>query len=153
MSSGSRSTPSTLLHRFDRTFRVWHYGVSHSSLLLRSRMDGVEDCRLDLLFEAVESMQLVKRYEGLELHSVDDSTFSRVYEESGVPPKWRGTRLVVHLRSRSGTGYVQCGRVVADRHQDDEGEMEPRDVVWSLRPSGLRVPGAQAGGTKAGTPG
>ncbi|MFH9616988.1 hypothetical protein [Streptomyces pratensis] len=145
MTSGALSDPSTLLHRFDRTFRVWRYGVGHSHLLLRSRKDGVEDSRLDLHFEAVDSMQLVTRYEGLELHTVDDSEFSRVYEESGVPQKWRETRLVVRLRSRSGTGYVQCGRVIADRHQDDEGVSAIRDVVWSLRPSGLRTLGAPVG--------
>ncbi|MFC8591588.1 hypothetical protein [Streptomyces atroolivaceus] len=152
MTSGSRSAPSTLLHRFDRTFRVWHYGVGHSHLLLRSRKDGVEDTRLDLHFEAVDSMRLVTRYEDLELHTVDDSEFSRVYEESGVPQRWRDTRLVVRLRSRSGTGYVQCGRVVADRHQDDEGVPAVRDVVWSLRPSGLRTPVAPAGDAEAGQP-
>ncbi|WLQ64556.1 MULTISPECIES: hypothetical protein [Streptomyces] len=146
MTSGSRSTPSTLLHRFDRNFRVWQYGVGHSHLLLRSRKDGVEDTRLDLHFEAVESMRLVTSYEGLELHTVTDSEFSRVYEESGVPQRWRDTRLVVRLRSRGGaTGHVQCARVIADRHQDDEGVSAIRDVVWSLRPSGLRVPGTHSG--------
>ncbi|MFD9290794.1 hypothetical protein ACFWBV_21395 [Streptomyces sp. NPDC060030] len=153
MTSRPCGAQSTLLRRFGRTFRVWGYGVSHSHLLLRSRKDGVEDSRLDLHFEAVESMQLVKRYEDLELHTVDDSEFSRVYEESGVPPEWRDTRLVVRLRSRSDTGYVQCGRVVVDRHQDDEdgpGDASAiRDVVWSLRPSGLRAPCGPAGDTAA----
>ncbi|MEU5167218.1 MULTISPECIES: hypothetical protein [Streptomyces] len=153
MISSPYGEPATLLHRFGRTFRVWGYGVSHSHLLLRSRKDGVEDSRLDLHFEAVDSMQLVKRYEDLELHAVDDAEFSRVYEESGVPPGWRDTRLVVRLRSRSGTGYVQCGRIVVDRHQDDgDGpgdESAIRDVVWSLRPSGLRAPGGPAGDPSA----
>ncbi|MEU1483271.1 hypothetical protein [Streptomyces sp. NPDC005752] len=144
MTSSAQGEPTTLLHRFGRTFRVWRYGVAHSHLLLRSRMDGVEESRLDLHFEAVDAMQLVKRYEDLEIHAVDDSEFSRVYESSGVPPEWRDTRLVVGLQSRSGTGYVQCGRVVVDRHQDDEdGPPDAsaiRDVVWSLRPAGLRAP-------------
>ncbi|MFC8231229.1 hypothetical protein [Streptomyces sp. NPDC057287] len=144
-----QDAPTTLLHRFDRTFRVWHYGVGHSQLLLRSRKDREEDTRLDLLFEAVESMQLVTRYEGLELHTVDDDEFSRVYEASGVPPRWRESRLVLRLRSRSGTGYVQCGRVVAERHPDNEVASAIRDVVWSLRPSGLRIPGGPETGPTA----
>ncbi|MFB8115104.1 MULTISPECIES: hypothetical protein [unclassified Streptomyces] len=145
--------PSTLLHRFDRTFRVWYYGVGHSRLLLRSRADGVEDTRLDLHFEAVESMRLVTCYEGLELHTVGDDEFARVFEETGVPAAWRASRLVVGLRSRTGTGHVQCARVIADRHRGNEdpapGATEIRDVVWSLRPSDLRASGAADDGPVA----
>ncbi|MFE3514798.1 hypothetical protein [Streptomyces sp. NPDC059166] len=138
----SLRAPDTLLLRLDRTFRVWSYGVGHSRLLLRSRKEGADRPRLDLHFEAVDVMRLVRRYEGLELHTVDDDMSARLYEESGVPAALRDTRLVVALRSRSGTGYVQCGRVVVDRHQDDEdpppGAARVRDVVWGLRPSDLR---------------
>ncbi|WP_432102390.1 hypothetical protein [Streptomyces sp. bgisy091] len=134
--------PDTLLLRLDRTFRVWSYGVGHSHLLLRSRKEGTDRPRLDLHFEAVDVMRLVRRYEGLELHTVDDDMTARLHEESGVPAALWDTRLVVALRSRSGTGYVQCGRVVVDRHQDDEdpppGAARVRDVAWSLRPADLR---------------
>ncbi|MFE4694434.1 hypothetical protein ACFRH6_30850 [Streptomyces sp. NPDC056749] len=118
--------------------------MSHSHLLLRARKSHAEEHRLDVHFEAVDSMQLVKRYDGLEIHAVEDDEFSRVYEASGVPPEWRTSRLVVRLHSRSGTGYVQCARVTVDRHPDDEGVSAVRDVVWSLRPSGLRAPGGPA---------
>ncbi|MEV7483822.1 hypothetical protein ACIQGA_02775 [[Kitasatospora] papulosa] len=139
MTSDTPGTPSTLLQRFDRTFHVWTYGVGHSQLLLRARKNHAEEYRLDLRFVAVDSMQLVRRYECLELHSVDDDTFARVFEASGVPPRWRDSRLVVRLQSRSGTGYVQCARVTVDRHPDDEGVPAVPDVVWSLSPSGLRA--------------
>lgn len=98
---------STLLYRTGRTFRVWRYGVGHARLLLRSLPSGEHTDQLDLHFEAVDAMQLVTRYEGLEIHAVDEAEFARVYEQSGMPAEWRGTRLVVRLRSSSGSGFVQ----------------------------------------------
>ncbi|BAG19486.1 MULTISPECIES: hypothetical protein [Streptomyces] len=137
--SGPDDSPS-VLYASERTFRVWRYGVGHSHLLLRSLPDGEDTTQLDLRFEMVRAMRLVTRYEALRVVSVDAGEFSRVFAESGVPPVRRHTQLVVGLRSRTGTGYVQCGRVVLDRREgrtcDGEDPPGPRDVVWSLRPGG-----------------
>ncbi|MFD9503556.1 hypothetical protein [Streptomyces sp. NPDC060035] len=136
--------PPTVLYRSERTFRVWRYGVGHSHLLLRSLPDGENATQLDLHFEAVRAMQLVTRYEALDILAVDEPEFSRIFEESGVPPKWRHTQLIVRLRSRSGEGYVQSGRVILDRREGRTADAidppGPRDVVWSLRPSDLTPP-------------
>ncbi|MBT2901666.1 hypothetical protein [Streptomyces sp. McG3] len=135
--TGSGARP-TVLYASERTFRVWRYGVGHSHLLLRSLPAGRDTTRLDLHFEAVHAMRLVTRYEALRIVAVDEPEFSRVFAESGVPPVWRDAQLIVGLRSRSGTGYVQCGRVILDRREGRTGdELDPpgpRDVVWSLRP-------------------
>lgn len=136
--------PPTVLYESGRTFRIWRYGVGHSHLLLRSLPDGGNTTQLDLHFEAVRAMRLVTRYEALGILAADEPEFSRVFAESGVPPKWRDTQLVVRLSSRSGTGYVQCGRVILDRREGRTSDAidppGPRDVVWSLRPSDLSPP-------------
>lgn len=133
--------PPTVLYRSERTFRLWRYGVGHSHLLLRSLPEGAHATQLDLRFEAVRALQLVTRYEALDILAVEEPEFSRMFDESGVPPRWRDTQLIVRLRSRSGTGYVQSGRVILERREgrtDDAADPPgPRDVVWSLRPPGL----------------
>jgi hypothetical protein len=92
---------------------------------------------MDLLFEGVEAMQLVTRYDGLELHSFDDAESGRVFELSGAPSRWRSQRLVIGLRSGSGAGYVQCRKVSAllggTNVLGPDDPSEPVDVVWSLR--------------------
>ncbi|MFH9366462.1 hypothetical protein OG333_23475 [Streptomyces anulatus] len=141
--TGSDARP-TVLYASERTFRVWRYGVGHSHLLLRSLPDGRDTTQLDLHFESVHAMRLVTRYEELRVVAVDEPELSRIFAESGVPPVWRDAQLIVGLRSRSGTGYVQCGRVVLDRREgrtsDELDPPGPRDVVWSLRPGGPVTP-------------
>ncbi|MEV3892498.1 hypothetical protein [Streptomyces anulatus] len=141
--TGSDARP-TVLYASERTFRVWRYGVGHSHLLLRSLPDGSDTTQLDLHFESVHAMRLVTRYEALRVVAVDEPELSRIFTESGVPPVWRDAQLIVGLRSRSGTGYVQCGRVVLDRREgrtsDELDPPGPRDVVWSLRPGGPVTP-------------
>jgi hypothetical protein len=56
-----------LIDRFtsDRFFQVWAYSVSHSQLLLRSvKADGLHS-RIDVLFEAVDLMELPTSFTGL----------------------------------------------------------------------------------------
>ncbi|MGI5483488.1 hypothetical protein [Streptomyces lavendofoliae] len=106
-------------------------------MLLRSAPDPSNSERLDLLFEGVEAIQLVTRYEALELHTLDDAESGRIFEMSGVPARWRSERLILGLRSRSGVGYVQCQKVSAllggtevIAPDDPSGSVE---IIWSLR--------------------
>ncbi|SDN20309.1 hypothetical protein SAMN05444921_121153 [Streptomyces wuyuanensis] len=126
-----------MLFASERSFRVWRYGVGHSQLLLRAAPDAGHPVRADLLFEGVEAMQLVTRYETLELHTFDEAESERIFERSGVPPRWRSDRLVLGLRSRSGAGYVQCQKVSAllgcTKVLGPDDPSESLDVVWSLR--------------------
>lgn len=97
---------------------------------------------MDLLFEGVDALQLVTRYEAIELHSVSETEFQEIYEMSGLDPKWKPHRLIVALRSRSGSGYVQCQKVSAVRGGThvvglDE-PLESLDVTWSMRRQVIR---------------
>ncbi|MEJ8656949.1 MULTISPECIES: hypothetical protein [Streptomyces] len=127
----------SVLFSSERTFKVWRYGVGHSQLLLRAAPEPSQPQRLDLHFEGVEAMQLITRYEALELHTFDEAESERIFEASGVPSRWRPHRLVLGLRSRSGAGYVQCAKVSALRGGADvigpDDPSESVDVVWSLR--------------------
>ncbi|MFJ6948894.1 hypothetical protein ACISU4_30360 [Streptomyces wuyuanensis] len=134
---GAAGGDVSVLFASERTFRVWRYGVGHSQLLLRAAPDAAHPVRMDLLFEGVDAMQLVTRYETLEVHTFDDEESGRILERSGVPSRWRSERLVLGLRSRSGTGYVQCRKVSAllggTNVLGPDDPAEPVDVVWSLR--------------------
>ncbi|MFJ6630018.1 hypothetical protein ACIQMR_01250 [Streptomyces sp. NPDC091376] len=127
----------SVLFSSERTFKVWRYGVGHSQLLLRADPEPSHPKRLDLLFEGVEAMQLVTRYGALELHMFDEAESGRILEMSGVPARWRSTRLVLGLRSRSGAGYVQCQKVSAllggAAVVGPEEPSESIEVIWSLR--------------------
>ncbi len=122
----------------DLTFRVWKYGIGHSQLLLRATSDESESEGVDIHFEGVAAMRLVMRYEALQLHSVDEEEFREVFDSSGVDEKWRDSFVIVRLSSRSGEGYVQCARIVAERRHVQSGSgRDPdglRDLLWSLNP-------------------
>ncbi|TLQ46246.1 hypothetical protein [Streptomyces marianii] len=134
---GSAGDDASVLFTSERSFRVWRYGVGHSQLLLRAAPDSAHPLRLDLLFEGVEAMQLVTRYETLELHTLDEEESERIFEMSGVPARPRSDRLVLGLRSRGGAGYVQCQKVSAllggTGVVGPDDPSESVDVVWSLR--------------------
>ncbi|MFI2780105.1 hypothetical protein [Streptomyces sp. ALB3] len=131
----SENSPAPL-YRSDRTFRTWRYGVGHSQLLLRAVPGSPEEDGLDLLFEGVDAMQLVSRYEALEIHPVSEEEFLSVYTKTGLDPKWQKEYIVVLLRSRTGEGYVQCQRITVERvgkgATQAEDSSAPRDLIWSL---------------------
>ncbi|MFJ9806065.1 hypothetical protein [Streptomyces wuyuanensis] len=134
---GTAGGDASVLFASGRSFRVWRYGAGHSQLLLRAAPDAAHPVRMDLLFEGVEAMHLVTRYETLELHTFDEAESERIVERSGVPPRRRSDRLVLGLRSRSGAGYVQCRKVSAflggTSVLGPDDPSESVDVVWSLR--------------------
>lgn len=125
------------LFRSERAFRVWRYGVGHSQLLLRAVPDGTDSACLDLLFEDVKAMQLVTHYESIEIRPAGEGEAQQILDFSGLASTWRGRYLAVFLRSRSGSGFVLCGRITALQGGDDPlgppGGTEERDVVWSIR--------------------
>ena len=100
---------------------MWQYGVGHSQLLLRA---GPEP--LELLFEDVHAMQLITRYEGIELRLAEGEEAERMLDYAGLKAPWRERRLPLTLHSESGVGFVVCARARALRGED-------RDVIWSSR--------------------
>lgn len=90
----------TALLDSERTFTVWSYTVSHSTLLLRSVKPDPEARRVDVLFKGVERMDLPSRMDGLRITGDDGA-----YRLSGV--RWTGsvTALMCAVREDTG-GYV-----------------------------------------------
>lgn len=126
------------MFRSDRTFRVWRYGIGHSQLLLRAVPDDVDTACLDLLFQGVSAMQLTQQYESIELCSASGTEAEEIIGFSGISPSGREIHLPVVLRSRSGSGFVLCRSVTAERGGEDpfgsDYECEDRTVIWSSRP-------------------
>ncbi len=131
---------SEILFSSERAFTVWRYGVGHSQLLLRAAPDSTDTRCLDLLFEDVRAMQLVTRYESIELRTANDDTTQQILDFSELASPWRERHLVVALRSTSGSGFVLCGRISALRGGEDPvglsvgPEDEDREVIWSSNP-------------------
>lgn len=129
---------SVVMFKSDRTFRVWRYGVGHSQLLLRAVPDSVDTACLDLRFEGVSAMQLVQHYKSIELRSASMAEAEEILGFSGISPSGREIHLPVVLRSRSGSGFVLCRCVTAERGGEDpvgsDFECEQRSVIWSSRP-------------------
>lgn len=134
----SADVSSAVMFRSDRTFRVWRYGVGHSQLLLRAVPDGVDTVCLDLRFEGVSAMQLVQQYKSIELRAASSTEAEEILGFSGITPARRELHLPVVLRSGSGSGFVLCRSVTAERGGEDpvasDLEGEDRSVIWSSRP-------------------
>ncbi|WP_329300212.1 hypothetical protein OG410_18605 [Streptomyces sp. NBC_00659] len=129
---------SAVMFKSDRTFRVWRYGIGHSQLLLRAVPDSVDTVCLDLLFEDVSAMQLVQHYKSIELCFASKTETEEILGFSGITPSSRELHLPVVLRSRSGSGFVLCRNVTAERGGEDPVgsafEGEDRSVIWTTRP-------------------
>ncbi len=134
----SDGASSAVMFTSDRAFRVWRYGVGHSQLLLRAVPDSVNTTCLDVRFEGVSAMQLVQQYKSIELCSASETEAEEILDFSGIGPSGRELHLPVVLRSRSGSGFVLCRSVTAERGGEDpvgsEAEDEERTVIWSSRP-------------------
>jgi hypothetical protein len=57
----------------ERDFRVWHYSVSHSSLLIRSPKDSANLTNVDLLFVGVKYVDLAQKLSGPSLIVGDEA--------------------------------------------------------------------------------
>ncbi|WP_181805605.1 hypothetical protein [Streptomyces shenzhenensis] len=83
-------------------------------------------------------MQLVQQYKSIELCSASETEAEEILDFSGIGPSGRELHLPVVLRSRSGSGFVLCRSVTAERGGEDpvgsEAEDEERTVIWSSRP-------------------
>ena len=51
----------------DRRFQVWRYEVGHAQLLVRSVKGDHGPSRIDVLFKAVEAIDLPTRFDGLQI--------------------------------------------------------------------------------------
>jgi hypothetical protein len=74
-----------LIASWRRDFRLWHYSVSYSQLLLRSLNAAAQPRRIDLLFSNVEHMRIDAKYDQLAIEEVSSS--DPRLGESGIQPK------------------------------------------------------------------
>jgi hypothetical protein len=58
---------------WNRRFGLWHYTISHSTLLLRSINIGSSPQRIDVAFVGVSRLSICETYETLAIHQADDS--------------------------------------------------------------------------------
>lgn len=56
-----------MLFSSDRRFRVWHFHVTCSQLLIRSQMEGQNSKNCDLVFTGVNFMQIPWLFHGIEI--------------------------------------------------------------------------------------
>lgn len=67
----------------DRHFQVWRYEVGHAQLLLRSVKGDDHGSRIDVLFKAVQAIDLPTTFDGLQIERDGDR-----YAVSGIG--WSG---------------------------------------------------------------
>jgi hypothetical protein len=71
MPTGDGSAPIDAFES-DRHFQIWRYEVGHAQLLLRSVKGDQHSSRVDVLFKAVEAIDLPTRFDGLEIERDGD---------------------------------------------------------------------------------
>lgn len=54
----------------DRHFQIWRYEVGHAQLLIRSVKSDLHSSRVDVLFKAVQAIDLPTRFDGLHVERV-----------------------------------------------------------------------------------
>ncbi|MGQ4416111.1 hypothetical protein ACN6LA_001762 [Streptomyces sp. SAS_269] len=86
----------------------------------------------------MSAMLLVQQYKSIELCSASGTEAEEILGFSGIGPSGKELRLPVVLRSRSGSGFVLCRCVTAERGGEDpvgsDLQHEDRSVIWSSRP-------------------
>lgn len=94
------------LVEWEREFQVWHYSVSHSTLLLRSvDVEGFET-RIDVLFASVELMHLRPVFARLNIAEAPEAERGSVLGGNNSEMSLHGNLYVIN----DGEGYVLARR-------------------------------------------
>lgn len=129
----------------DRRFRLWRYGVSHQTLMLRSTARFVGDDTIDVWFDGVAASNLHHSFQPLTIRAAETGERERMiefaradlYDPVGRPP------LCLVLASAGPDGYVVCaharvelrGPAVVSARDDDPTPDESR-ILWFAGPTG-----------------
>lgn len=62
-----------MLYSSGRRFEIWHWGVGHSGLLLRSNPTAEHGRRLEVLFKPAYAACLPAWLDGITIHEADDA--------------------------------------------------------------------------------
>ncbi|MBL1096655.1 hypothetical protein [Streptomyces coffeae] len=106
------------LASWERSFRVWHYTVSYSQLLLRSVNIEGEESRIDILFSNVERMDIICDFETLAIEKI---SASEARSDFGLDIPRSATSHVFLLNH--GDAYVQGTH--CEWHEDLGGPRSP----------------------------
>ncbi|WP_157594356.1 hypothetical protein [Streptosporangium amethystogenes] len=101
-----------------REFRLWHYTVSYSQLLLRSIDINDSTKRIDLLFSNVERMQVSSEYNHLTIEEFASSTDPKLSELGLQVPKFGKIFLI-----NGGPDFVTATH--CQWHEDDGDARSP----------------------------
>ncbi|MFE9509130.1 hypothetical protein ACFYNU_02470 [Streptomyces sp. NPDC006643] len=103
---------------WDREFRVWHFTVSYSQLLLRSINVANSDTRIDILFSNVSMLHLTPSFDRLRVDRLELSDPIPSIYKAGI----EGGEVSVFLLN-GGEGYVYATH--CDWHEDLGGTRTP----------------------------
>ena len=129
----------------DRRFRVWRYGVSHQTLVLRSTARFACDNTIDVWFDGVAASNLHHSFQPLTIRAAEAGERERMIEFAGADlydPVGRPPLCLV-LASDKPDGYVVCAharvelceRMAVSAHADDPVPDESR-TLWFAGPTG-----------------
>lgn len=59
------------IFRSPRQFRIWQYGIGHSTLLLRSVKGPEAATRIDVLFKPVHFLSLPVKVDGVDIQALE----------------------------------------------------------------------------------
>ncbi len=116
----------------DREFQLWHYEVSHSSLLVRSVSTGEAGSRVDVLFTGVDEVRLPAVMHGLEIST---SELPRAVDPLSLSPSPVGPGAVTfHMRGHGWSGLVVALGLNVDERIADYAD----PAKWSFACLGVR---------------
>jgi hypothetical protein len=111
---------------WDRSFRLWDYSVSHSTLLLRSVDSGSEmPSRIDVAFFGVRALHLRDDYRSLSIEKV-----SEVFADGVLDVTVTATEPVARYLVNGGPDYVLATNVA---WEEDEGDHRSPSRFGPLR--------------------
>jgi len=70
---------------WNRSFRIWHYSISHSTLLLRSVGEGLLPSRIDVAFFGVRALHLRDEYGSLSIEKAAEVSANGVLAVRSTP--------------------------------------------------------------------
>jgi len=86
----------------DRHFQLWDYHVSHARMLIRSPISSKISTNLDIIFHAVDFLNMPTSFNGLNLTTVTRDEADR----SGAPPDEFGHSTAFRLESEGRIYYI-----------------------------------------------
>jgi hypothetical protein len=114
----------------DRLFQVWDYHISHARMLIRSPISPDNSTNIDIIFHAVDHLNIPTCFRGLDLTNVACSEAV----QAGVPPDELDPSSTVFRLETEGRSYY----IVAFACRVLENELELLDSSlaepWEIEP-------------------